>query len=165
MTDQDKQIKTDRMRFTKNKFSSNLALVAILFDVFYFVSIYKSDVSTYYYTLVIGASIIYNLAFMLAAFLSSEGVKSYGEKFCYILIALGIMQFVRIFYIPLKASHSVVTIANVDVVVMGTAQFVRCAIFLAISGIACLVAAVVGIQKSRILNAYIATLGEEVRRD
>ena len=85
MTDQDKQIKTDRMRFTKNKFSSNLALVAILFDVFYFVSIYKSDVSTYYYTLVIGASIIYNLAFMLAAFLSSEGVKSYGEKFCYIL--------------------------------------------------------------------------------
>ena len=33
MTDQDKQIKTDRMRFTKNKFSSNLALVAILFDV------------------------------------------------------------------------------------------------------------------------------------
>ena len=165
MTDQDKSIKIDRMRYTKNKFSSNLALLAIIFDVFYFVSIYKSDVSNYYYTLMIGASIIYNLAFMLAAFLSSEGVKSYGEKFCYILIALGIMQFVRIFYIPWKASHSVVTIANVDVVVMGTAQFVRCAIFLAISGIACLVAAVVGIQKSRILNAYIATLGEEVRRD
>ena len=47
MTDQDKSIKVDRMRYTKNKFSSNLALLAIIFDVFYFVSIYKSDVSNY----------------------------------------------------------------------------------------------------------------------
>lgn len=92
MTDQDKSIKVDRMRYTKNKFSSNLALLAIIFDVFYFVSIYKSDVSNYYYTLVIGASIIYNLAFMLAAFLASEGVKSYGEKYCYLLIVLGVLQ-------------------------------------------------------------------------
>ena len=165
MTDQDKSIKTDRMRYTKNKFSSNLALLAIIFDVFYFVSIYKSDVSNYYYTYIIGASIIYNLAFMLAAFLSSEGVKSYGEKYCYLLIALGVMQFIRIFFIPWRASHATVVISNVEVVVMGSAQFVRCAIFLAVSGIACLVAAVVGIQKSRTLNAYLATLGEEVRRD
>ena len=165
MTDQDKSIKVDRMRYTKNKFSSNLALLAIIFDVFYFVSIYKSDVSIYYYTLMIGASIIYNLAFMLAAFLASEGVKSYGEKYCYLLIVLGVLQFVRIFYIPWRASHATVVIANVDVVVMGAAQFVRCAIYLGISGIALLVAAVVGIQKSRVLNAYLATLGEEVRRD
>ena len=34
MTDQDKSIKVDRMRYTKNKFSSNLALLAIIFDVF-----------------------------------------------------------------------------------------------------------------------------------
>ncbi|MDD7008148.1 MAG: hypothetical protein SOZ46_04975 [Bullifex sp.] len=165
MTDQDRQIKTDRMRYIKNKFSSNLALVAIIFDVFFFVSIYKSDVSTYYYTLLIGVSIVYNLAFMLAAFLSSEGVKSYGEGYCYLLIVLGIIQFVRIFIIPWRASHAVVTIANEAVVVMGSAQFLRCTLFLVISGICCIVAAVVGIQRSRTLKAYVATLGEEHRRD
>ena len=73
--DQDRQTSIDRMRYIKNKFSANMALLAILFDVFYFVSIYKTDVGSYYYTIMIGASIIYNLVFLLAAFLSSEGVK------------------------------------------------------------------------------------------
>lgn len=165
MKDQDMNTRVDRMRYIKNKFSSNMCLLAILFDVFYFVCIYKSDVSTYYYSIMIGASIIYNLVFMLAAFLSSEGVKAYSEKFCYVLIFLGIMQFVRIFIIPLRASKAVVTIAKAEVVVMGSGQFAKCIIYLCVSGVCCLLAAAVGIVRSRTLNAYLATLGEEVRRD
>ena len=46
--DQDRQTSIDRMRYIKNKFSANMALLAILFDVFYFVSIYKTDVGSYY---------------------------------------------------------------------------------------------------------------------
>ena len=57
---EDKLIQRDRMRFTKNTLSSGLALLAILFNVLYFVSIYKSDVGTYYYSILVGASIIYN---------------------------------------------------------------------------------------------------------
>ena len=72
----DAVIKKDRLRFTKNKLSANLSLLAIVFNAFYFVSIYKSDVGNYYYKLIIGISVVYNLLFMLAAFLSSEGVKS-----------------------------------------------------------------------------------------
>ena len=63
-------IKKDRLRFTKNVLSSNLTLLAIVFNALYFVSIYKSDVGSYYYTWMIGISVVYNLLFMLAAFLS-----------------------------------------------------------------------------------------------
>ena len=74
-------IQRDRMRFTKNTLSSGLALLAILFNVLYFVSIYKSDVGSYYYNILMGASVLYNLIFMLVVFLSSEGVKSYKAAF------------------------------------------------------------------------------------
>ncbi len=57
----DRSVQLDRMRYTKNTASSRLALLAIVFDVLFFISIYKSDVGTYYYTATIGGSIIYNL--------------------------------------------------------------------------------------------------------
>ena len=55
----DRTIQRDRMRFIKNSLSSTLAIVGILFDVFYFVNLYQSDVGTYYYNYMIGVSIIY----------------------------------------------------------------------------------------------------------
>ena len=90
MMNDDRATALDRMRYTKNTSSSRLALLAILFDVLFFVSIYKSDVGSYYYTILIGASIIYNLVFLLAAFLASEGVKIYKTSFSWLLIVLGI---------------------------------------------------------------------------
>lgn len=48
MNQEELLIKKDRMRFIKNKLPANLALLGILFDVFYFVSIYQSDVRDYY---------------------------------------------------------------------------------------------------------------------
>lgn len=79
MTSEERTIQRDRMRFIKNSLASNLALLGIVLNVFYFVSLYKSDVGTYYYNILIGASIVYNLVFMLAVFLSSEGVKNYNS--------------------------------------------------------------------------------------
>ena len=75
--DENKRISLDRMRYTKNTLSSSLALCAIVFNVLYFVSIYESDVGSWYYSMLIGASIVYNLLFMLMVFLASEGVKNY----------------------------------------------------------------------------------------
>ena len=87
----------DRMRFTKNTTSANLALLAIIFNVCFFISIYESDVGSWYYTILVGGSILYNLIFMLAAFLSSEGIKNYKIGYSYLMIVLGIIQIVRIF--------------------------------------------------------------------
>ena len=66
----DQDIPLDRLRYTKNKLAADLVLLAIVFDVLYFVSLYKSDVGQYYYSMLIGVSIIYNLIFLLTAFLA-----------------------------------------------------------------------------------------------
>lgn len=165
MKDDELLIKKDRMRYTKNKLSASLVYLAILFDVFFFVSIYKSDVSTYYYTILIGASIIYNLVFLLLSFLSSEGVKEYSEKYCYLLFILALIQIIRIFILPVKAHSAVVKIAGIERIVMENGQFARCIIYLLISSISLFASAIIGIIRSRTLKSYLATLGEEVRRD
>lgn len=142
----------------KNTASSNLAILAILFDVFYFVSIYKSDVGSYYYNILIGSSIVYNLLFMLAVFLSSEGVKNYKIGYSYLLTAIGVMQLVRIFVIPMKAHGAVVAIGGVETGVMGDGQFVRLVAYLVISAACLLASAAVNFKKCRALEAHLKTL-------
>ena len=102
-----KIIKKDRMRFSKNTTSSTLAIIAIVFNVLYFVSIYSSDVNQYYYNYTIGFSVVYNLLFLLFTFLCSEGLKNYKNSYAFGVIALGLLQIVRIFYIPMRA-HSTI---------------------------------------------------------
>ena len=151
-------LQRDRMRFTKNKLSANLTYLAILADVCYFINIYNSDVGTWYYNILIGASIVYNLIFMLAAFLSSEGVKNYNISYSWLLLLLGVGQVVRIFILPMRAHAATVTIQDQTVTVMGTGQFLRVVVYLLISAVCCLVAAVAGISRSRALSAHIASL-------
>ncbi|MGX8705049.1 MAG: hypothetical protein ACSW8J_00575 [bacterium] len=153
----EQSIQLDRMRFTKNTTSSRLAIIAIVFDVLYFVSIYKTNVD-FYYNILMGASILYNLVFMLAAFLSSEGVKNYKQGFSFVLCALGIIQVARIFILPVKAHATTVTVAGTQLLAMGNGQFIRVVIYLVASAVCLFWAAVVNMQKSRALQAHIATL-------
>ena len=74
MTQDIQTIKKDRLRFTKDSFPATLVILAIVLDCLYFVSIYESDVGNYFYNWLIGVSIVYNLVFLLAAFLASESV-------------------------------------------------------------------------------------------
>ncbi len=150
----EKTVKLDRMRFTKNTTSSRLALLAIVFDVLYFISIYKSDVGTYYYTILIGASIIYNLVFLLATFLCSEGVKSYDTTYSWVMCVLGVIQIARIFILPMDAHKTVID----GVQVMGDAQFIRLVIYLVASALCLFAGAVINLNKSRALKAHLATL-------
>ena len=176
MNEESSYIEVDRMRFTKNTTSSHLAIWAIVFDVLYFISIYKSDVENYYYTILIGASIVYNLVFLLLAFLSSEGVKSYNRNYSKLLILLGVGQLVRIFILPLKMHTTVMSSAPVedtlhilnyyinvtkDLVVMETWQFVRVVIYLAASAFCLFRSAAVNLKKSRALADHIANLDSQ----
>lgn len=151
-------IRRDRMRFTKNTLSSGLALLGILLNVLYFVSIYKSDVGSYYYNILIGASVLYNLIFMLVVFLSSEGVKGYKIGYAYALLVMGVLQIVRIFILPMQAHAATASISGQDVAVMGNAQFVRVVIYLSLSAACCIIAGLTGIQKSRALSQHVASL-------
>ena len=154
-----KTIKKDRLRYTKNKLSANLAYLAILFDVLYFVSIYSSDVDTYYYTMTIGCSVLYNLVFLLVAFLSSEGVKNYKKNYSWLIIAVGVLQFIRILGIPRMAHSTVLTLNEVETIVMDNKQFAWVCICLIISGLACIASGVAGVYKATTLNNYMKEKG------
>ena len=144
----------DRMRYTKNTTSSRLALLAIVCNVLFFISLYKSDFKTYYYTILIGASIIYNLVFMLATFLASEGVKNYQKGYTWLLLILGCGQIIRIFIYPMKAHNAVIGGQQV----MGDGQFIRMIIYLSLSAACLFASAVINWQKNRALTAHIASV-------
>ncbi len=151
-------IKKDRLRYSKNTLSSNFALLAILFNIFYFVSIYKTDVGNYFYSITIGVSVIYNLLFMLFTFLCSEGIKKYSLHYSVLLIAIGVLQIARVFYLPARAHSSIVTTSAGDIPVMGDAQYTRLIIFLLISAAFAVSGGVIGVIKNRILNEYTKNL-------
>ena len=159
---EEEYIRKDRMRFTKNSLASTFVIIAIVFDVLYFLNIYKSDVGhnvgSFYYQIRIGASIIYNLLFMLAAFLSSEGVKNYKQEYAYVLIVLGILKVVRIFILPAQASAAEVSIAGTTTKVMETGQHITVIIYLLISAACLLAGAYIGIKRSKELQAHMASL-------
>ncbi|MBQ4512504.1 MAG: hypothetical protein II969_05890 [Anaerolineaceae bacterium] len=159
---EEEYIRKDRMRFTKNSLASTLAIVSIVFDVLYFLNIYSSDINNnvgnFYYQIRIGASIILNLLFMLAAFLSSEGIKNYKSEYGYVMIILGIIQVVRIFILPMQAHAAEVTVGGVTSKVMGNAQFITVIIYLVLSALAMFAGAYIGIKRSKELQAHMATL-------
>lgn len=152
--DNPRAVKLDRMRYTKNVFSSRLTYLAILFNVFYFVSIYGSDVGSWYYQLLIGGSIVYNLVFMLITFLASEGVKNYKLSYSMLLVAAGAGQIVRIYILPQQAVQASVVIKSVSYPVMGAAQAGWVIGCLVLSAVCCLVAGAVGAYRSGRITAY-----------
>ena len=154
-----KTIKKDRLRYTKNKLSANLAYLGILFDVLYFVSIYSSDVDTYYYNITIGFSVLYNLVFLLSAFLSSEGVKNYKLGYAYLIMVVGVLQFVRILGIPYSAHNAVTTVGGVETTVMGNGQFTYVVMCLILSGVACILSGINGVYKTTVLTNYMKEKG------
>lgn len=152
---EDRSIKIDRMRYIKNSLSANLALAAIVFDVLYFVSIYQSNVGNYYYNYLIGISVVYNLIFMLAAFLSSEGVKNYKKNYSFLLLALGAIQIVRIFILPTRAHSATVSVGGVETLAMGDKQFYTLVVYLIVSAVCLAASAAVNFIRCRALEAHL----------
>jgi hypothetical protein len=146
------------MRYTKNKISSTFAYFAILANALYFLSIYHSDVGSFYYNIHIGFSVVYNLLFMLFVFLASEGVKNYDFKFSVVLIVIGALQLVRIFGIPLDAFTSTAIVKREEVQVMPTRQFIICCALLVISAGFAIAGGIIGIIKTKKLRNYEKTL-------
>ncbi|MBR3307662.1 MAG: hypothetical protein IKI75_10495 [Lachnospiraceae bacterium] len=151
-------VRADRMRYEKNRLSSNLAILSIVLNGLFFISIYKSNAGTYYYNLLMGASIVYNMLFMLVVFLVSEGSKSYHITYSYIAIAVGILQFARIAVFPMRAHNAEVVVQDVSVKVMEDGQFFRVLVYLIGSGVCLLASAVIGIMRANTLSAHLRSL-------
>jgi hypothetical protein len=154
---EEKAIRLDRMRFTKNSLPASLALLAIIFNVLYFANIYESNVGSWYYNILMGASILYNLVFMLAAFLSSEGVKNYKPTFSYVMFVLAAIQIVRIFIYPVKAHVESGPMGRFPGL-MSDFQFIRLIVYLVLSALCLVAAALINLAKSRALATHTASL-------
>lgn len=158
MTQEDLLIQRDRMRYTKDSLSANLILLAIVLDCLYFVAIYQTDVGSYYYNWVIGASIVYNLLFLLSAFLASEGVKNRKTGYTWLLVGLGVMQVVRIFYLPTRAHAALVSVNGVDTPAMGNGKYLFSIVCLAVSAVCCIFAAFNSYRNNKALAEYMRSL-------
>ena len=154
-----KDVATDRLRYTKNSISAVFAYIAIALNALYFISIYSTDVGSYFYNYEIGISVIYNLLCMLFVFLASEGVKSYDYKFSFVLILIGALQIVRIFGIPLNAYQAVVQVGMKKVQAMEIGQFIWCIVLLSISAGMAIAGGIIGLVKTKKLRSYEKSLG------
>lgn len=155
---EDRTIARDRMRFIKNSGCATLCYLALLADVFYFILLYRQDVGTYYYTIQIGESVIYNLVFMLIVFLASEAVKNYNKNYSIALLIVGVLQVVRIFAIPTAAHSTSVIINEVETVVMSDLVYTRAVIYLLVSAAALIASAVINYMKCTALEAHVKSL-------
>lgn len=154
-----KNIKRDRLRYTKNSFSATLTYLAIVFNVLYFVNIYQTDIGNYFYTITTGVSVVCNLMFLLIAFLSSEGLKNYKISYAFIVITLGAFQLIRVLGIPTAAHKAVITLEGDEMAVMGDKQFYYLIICLVLSAVACIVAGIIGLYKSLSLRKHLKENG------
>lgn len=153
-------VRKDRMRFSKNKLSSNLTYLAIVVNVLYFVSIYKTNVQNYY-SVMIGLSVVYNLMFMLFCFLSAEGIKNYKFSYGIVLVVIGALQLLRIVYFPLQGHSTTYMYGESELLVMQDDQFVRTVIYLIVSAALLIAAGIVGMVRSKVLANYQASLEGE----
>lgn len=154
---EEKLIRLDRMRFIKNKTSASLTYLAILLDVIYFVAVYQTN-NNYFYKILIGVSIVYNLIFMLAAFLSSEGVKNYQKVYSYVEVALGIIQLVRIPILPIPAHSFTETVGEVTTQAMSDGKFTLCIVCLIGSSVCLICSAVINYIKCGQLAAHLKSI-------
>ena len=182
----DPEIKKDRLRFTKNKLSADLILAAIAVkalsgvqrrywhyndalvsgaDAEVNIDEWLPSLSEHDTRLMIGASILYNLVFMLVAFLASEGVKGYNMSYSVVSILLGGLQIGRIFYLPMKAYKAPNPVVDSDIpTVMGAGQFRYVAVCLCVSAVLLCCAGVIGIIKTTTLNKHQAKPGNLATR-
>lgn len=152
-------IKDDIQRYRKNKLASMLAILSIVFCCAYFIVLYAQvKNNNYYYKWPIALDVIYNLIFMLFAFLFSEQIKNYDRKMFWAQMLFGVMQIVRIFWLPLagvtETAYSAMTGMPFTGKVLSSGAFICMVIFLAASGASLVAAGVIGFIRSGNLESF-----------
>ena len=148
-------IKDDIQRYKKNKLAANLALLGLVFCCAYFIVLYAQVKNgNYYYNWSIAIDVIYNLFFLLFVFLFSEQVKNYNRKLFWLQMVFGVMQIVRIFWLPLAGVSETLyptltkAIYMADAKPLGSGAFISMVIFLAGSGACVIASGVIGLIRT-----------------
>ena len=152
-------IKDDIQRYKKNTLASLLAILGLVCCCAYFIVLYAQvKNNNYYYKWPIALDVIYNLFFLLFVFLFSEQVKNYNRKLFWLQMVFGVMQFVRIFWLPLAgvAETAYPKLAGIPYVkdALGYGAFMSMVVFLAASGASVIASGVIGFIRSKSLENF-----------
>lgn len=156
----DPVITKDVMRYRKNSLASNLTLLSLVFGCLYFMvlyaqvpynSTYNPFNGDYYYSYAIALDVIYNLFFLLLTFYCSVQVKNYKRNLFWLHIAIGVIQIVRIFWLPLQG---LLYVGSHDAAAISYSTFVWLVVFLAASGALEIAGAVIGFIRSKQVEAF-----------
>ena len=158
MLNDKKQMRLDRMRYTKNTLCSNMAILAIVANVLYFVIMYKIN-NKAMYELMMGASVVTNLLFLLFVFLCSEGVKNYNVNYAIMMIVIGVVEIARIFIWPLKLHNTETKILvpgsePIITTVLNDTQFALVIVCLVTASALLIVGGIIGVIRGKQLAAY-----------
>lgn len=162
-----KYIKTDIMRFKKNNFSFWFAILAIVFNVAMFLIIYKETNCTPNFQL--GIDLLINVLFMLTGFLLAEKMKAYNKTSGIIALVLGVVEMLRIFWIPLyyfnknieylaaynAAIEAGETFSYSGIIGLNANEFMWCAILLVLAGLSLILAGLICLKKEKTLTAHL----------
>ena len=159
-------ISHDIMRYKKNKAAQILALLGLVFNCLYFMLLYGISGNFYYTTgsenyaglTLMGVSVILTLVILLTVFLSSENVKNYKKTYSYVLLAIAVIQVVRIFGYPLWGlKNQILTVGYFGFFPtpeQSWVEFTILTVYLCASAACLVAAAVVGWIQSVRLGAY-----------
>ena len=154
---------SDIMRYKNNTSSFWLCILAICFNVAMFLIIFKETNCTPDYQL--GIDLLINICVLLAAFLLAEKTKTYDKRGGYFAIGLGVIELLRIFWIPLKYFINYLSYLNVEdkgsytgVIGLNTTQFTWCVILLVCAALSLIGAGIICLTKGNRLQKHIESL-------
>lgn len=152
-----KKTNPEILRYTKNSASFWLCMLAIVADVLYFTKAFsiKMDGVTVAVGFVIAIDVILNILFMLFTFLCAEKLKAYQLKWSYVSFLMGIAQVARIFIVPFLKYETEVNGETVFKLFVSGADQIQCIVWLIVSALALIGAAIIGYIKSKKLKAYL----------
>lgn len=137
--------KIEIMKYKRNSLSYSLILIGLFFNIIYFIKLYQEN-DLYFYNISMGISVIYNLMFMLFVFLSAENIKVYSIFYSLFSIFIGILQIIRIGFIPKKAF---------DNNIINSEDFKFLAAFLLLSSIFLILGGIISVIKSYKLKRFL----------
>lgn len=137
------------LRYSSNKFSFWLIILAIIFNCLAFLDYYgKKGITP---DIFLGLDVVINILVLLACFVSAEEVKAYRSAFAYAAFGLAGIQIARIFFIPLLHFKALIDYGSFIYIIV---LYILSAICLIAGGVICLF-------RSNILTNYLNSINKE----
>ena len=157
------ELHSDIMRYKTNTASFWLCILAIVCNVAMFLIIYKTTNCTP--NVQLGIDLLINVLVLLAAFLIAERTKAYNKNGAYGAIGLGVVEILRIFWIPLFYFTKYMEYLKVEdkgsytgIIGLDPNGFTWCCILLTAAGVSLIFAGIICLAKGKRLQDHLKNL-------